>query len=733
MGKKTNFFYGVTVDGLLLKVAELECSRDRIIIHRLETLKLNSPLFVDNEVSLSNMGDEDNIRELSFDNASDDYDLRDIDIFSNSANLDKLNEGIPEPQPKQGETKSTSFGKMTSQSDSANKFLGKFALNEGKISLSCLESQVEWKVVKANKKLSIQEIRKLALTPDRVKDPSCHIDFTQTGAAIYNVGIHQGSFDLMTFLTNSSRLIYNSKAPLAYRSIEPFSISLLNIFNLFYSHLASSYTTLLYLGDESKYGLVIKDRIIQKLFPLMIYDTEPERVREAVFAKLMLENESSDFPITDNIVLAGDFATEADIAFYNRRMSKQHQLFRLDSSALKKYKHSLVINNSIYPDVIPSFAIPIALSIKAILGHVGDLQHFNFLPKKVSDSQNIFKMGGVGYFLLFMIIATGLIGTNLYQQKTSYSKELQRKHHLAEQELNILKAFYNLITGYQQKEKAANEANARSGRIAAPKNSWSNVLYKLSDFTTKNPLLWVDNISTQDTRFILKGSSYYRDRITNLSMLFDKGVISRIAERKIADHTIWDFEISFERPAGDAPVDIPIPEYFNSYEAYAQYVIKERERERLEALQLANRQNNQTIGNFVTSSKLDDASQDASQLYQKAKETYVNNNFNEAIAFLNTYISTYPNGKEIGLAYYLLGELYYVLGQYNQAVPNFNHVYRLKGEKVTESLFFMAKSYEEMSDYGNAINYFNILLREYPNTPLSRAASEQVLILREGR
>ncbi|MCL1827758.1 MAG: outer membrane protein assembly factor BamD [Candidatus Cloacimonetes bacterium] len=737
MKKHKNYCYGVCVDGLLFKVAELEQSGDKLILHRLEDLHLAKPLFSENQLSMGGSNSKDGLNEVSFESNSDEFDIENSDMFGGGGGggLDSLDDGSSSRSGfKTAEEESRQRNEVQRQSDSVQKFINKFHMNDGKVSTSAVDNKLDWKFIKTTKKCNLNELKKMALSNTQMKDINCSVDFMPLSSTTYNAVIHQGTFDIMAFLNNVAKNLYGKKSLIHYKYIEPLNISILNIFNLFYPENTDQYTTVLYLGDETKVGFIIKDKKIVKDFPIMIFDTDPERVREAVFAKLMLEKESSEFPLMDNIILAGDFATEDDINFYNKRTGKQHSLFSIQPNSLKKQKKSLQIGKAVDIEQLPSFIIPLSLALKTAIGHNPALVNINLLPKRIIESRQVFRLGGPGWVLLILCLCTTFGGANHLLNLRHELKQLKNDNANAERELNELRAFRDKMKVYQNKAEQIQAANARSAGIAAGKNAWSYIFYTLTEFTNSNPLLWIDNITTTENRFAIKGKSYYRDRITNLSTLFADGQITRIMEIAISDHTIWEFDMDFARPQGaDIPVDIPVEQYA-TLEAYRQFREESRIREEQEEL-LRQAQLLAELSQPVTQTPASqsNATTDAKRLYDDARNYYINSNFTETTSLLDQYIRRYPNGEDIAMAYYVLGELYYVLGNYEKAVPNFNNVYRLKQDKVIESLFFLAKSNEKLSDYGAAIRHYNILINEYPNSGLARTASEQVRLLQEGQ
>jgi len=810
--KKKNMYYGVSVDGLMLKVAEIEENNGQLSLQRVQSYKLAKPLRTD-FTDVSGAGDQTGKPNVTVKAPSEvdlDADVDDIDILSDSygTGLDEL-----DGSSDKSSTESTSDGaairkdirESTAQTDGVYQFLGNFLFDSGKTSLSCIDGKVQWKQFRMNKNASQNELRKRVLSDYQMKDPNCHVNFLSHPDFNYTALIHQGDFEIMTLLDRAAQMTFNAKKGLYYQFIEPIEISMLNIFNMFYSSEIGRYTTLLYIGEESKVGIVIKNKQIVKTFPLMVAGKDPDKVREAVMAKLLLEQENSDIPIIENIVLAGVFATRDDIEYYNKKTGNSHRLFEIDSYEMKKYKADFRIAGSIDPKDIPSYIVSTSLALHGALSSNKDMKEmnsFNLLPKRIIESHNPFNLKWYGILLVILIIIAMIWGNNILIKKSNKLADLKVRTQILNTELQEKEEYIAQLDIYQKLLDDLEESNSQTVDIAA-KNTWHTTLEKLSDFTYRNPMCWVENISVRDASIILRGKSVLRERITNLSGLFPNGHITRIAEAKIADHDVWDFDISFPRPTDREGNNVVFPLYLQSYENFVAYLQTQMRSEtpivteptptepevdpyepevtepvvqtppppptrQTETPPVATKPP-VTTPPVATRSTPPPApttpvppppppiaaattppvttpptppleSRDKDEvpfdeynnprlLYDLARDSYLGNNFTDAITKLDIYVTKFPNGDEIALVYYLLGEINYVLNNFENAVSNFGNVYRLKKDKIAESLFFTSKSYEGLFDYENAKLYYNILINEYPTNPLAKTADEQLKIL----
>jgi TolA-binding protein len=768
MEKKKNMYYGVSIDGLMLRIAEIEDAKGQLVLHRLNSFKLTKPLNTDSP----------DVPELRSSTRSSDIadrsDSLDVDLESEVANIDIMSDDygsspsgfdddsmdyeysdVPRPTVEKPNTEN-SF-----QNDAVYQFLSSYLLDSGKISISCIDGKAQWKPFRINKKGSKNELKKRVLSDYQMKDPNCHVDFLEHADFNYTGVIHQGDFELMALLNKAGQMVFNARKPLYFQYIEPIEVSMLNLFNIFYTNEIGRYTTLIFIGEESKLGIVIKNKEIVKTFPIMVTGRDPESIREGVLAKLLLEQENSDCPIIENMVIAGTFATREDIEFYNKKTGGSHKLFELDAYELKKYKYDFSVSGSVDPRDIPGYIPSIALALRGVMHKNKELLQFNLLPKKIIESHNFFNLKWYGILLVLAIIAVLIYGNTENMRAKTRLAELKTRYDLVNRELKEKEEFKAMMDTLQSKVDEVMAANMVTASIAS-KNVWNDIFFILSDFSIRNPMCWITAMSLSDNNVVLRGTSYHRDRITNLAHLFVQGRPTRVVESDIEGHTVWDFEITFPRPDNMLISQVVLPEYLQTFENYVQFVTSTQSQRDFQAptpevtedsdpaeVVASQPQTTPPVApaSFIAQTPATPVAPQApatpvapqapvappkddfdnpKALYDLARDKYLSNDFSESITLLDIYVSKFPNGAEISLTHYLLGEINYVLNNFETAVKNFLEVYRIKKDKVAESLFFTGKSFEGLSDYENAKKYYQILIAEYPSNPLARTANEQL-------
>ena len=122
-------------------------------------------------------------------------------------------------------------------------------------------------------------------------------------------------------------------------------------------------------------------------------------------------------------------------------------------------------------------------------------------------------------------------------------------------------------------------------------------------------------------------------------------------------------------------------------------------------------------------------------MYRIAVDHIGEQEYDEAISVLNEMIETYPNGNQVPMGFYYLGELYRTKEpkELEKARQNFVQLIRLHPEhaKVGEAKFKLGTIYDELGDDSTALDYLDEVVREYPGTSAARLAKEYATTLRE--
>ncbi|MCP3876569.1 MAG: tol-pal system protein YbgF, partial [Desulfobacteraceae bacterium] len=117
-----------------------------------------------------------------------------------------------------------------------------------------------------------------------------------------------------------------------------------------------------------------------------------------------------------------------------------------------------------------------------------------------------------------------------------------------------------------------------------------------------------------------------------------------------------------------------------------------------------------------------------SDLYTRARNLLLEDNFNDAITLFTEFIKNHPLNSLADNAVYWLGECHYSKGDYEKAILIFKDlvIKYPKSEKVPDSMLKTGYSYLSLDDTNRAHHYLKQVLKKYPFSPASEKAQEKI-------
>ena len=112
--------------------------------------------------------------------------------------------------------------------------------------------------------------------------------------------------------------------------------------------------------------------------------------------------------------------------------------------------------------------------------------------------------------------------------------------------------------------------------------------------------------------------------------------------------------------------------------------------------------------------------------YDFAYKLFLNDNYSLAQTVFDSFKTAFPEAKLAGNAEFMSGEAEYNTGLYKKALASFISIaekYPTTKEKYKKELYYrIAECYYQMKDYENSTRYINLLLKEYPESYLTKDA-----------
>ena len=720
--KKTAF--GIFQDGLKFQLAELELSRGKIHIKNLDEIILNSPVFPEINSNLNNFPLSEN----------DDLDINNFENFSSSDiqnEADASKEGYVE----------------------LRKFLAKHDLSSGIISMNCEDEFVEYFhfTSEFGKKNLLSKLKKELLTKEEIKDKNYNLVYQKnkdkSGLAI----VHRGNFELLRILTEFNPIL-SPRKKFFYSYILTNEINLLGVVRNCYQVPEDQYLTIVYIGVEYKVGIVIRNNQFIKTFSIIAPPADPETYRNTIYSKIILEQDKSDIPITQNILFAGKFSSDADINFFREQLDSGNIIDRLtifdlfieqdfsdlsqetkqDSSQKDQSLDESIQNelNSLnladygleendygdensdkedfYNDQHNDSENPNSSDINETKYSLEDITNFimpislawhslmpkrkfldlNLLPTKIIENQKYFKISWHGFIILILIFHFAFSGTIKNLQFKQDILKYRKMNYRIENELSNNRILVDKLNNLK-KELSLIESNMNKiTNIVGNRNQWSYVLKIFSENFQQNPISWITNLSANNSEIQIEGYTTEKRNIVTFANLLPEGKISNITKATILDRNLWDFSLSYSYP--DKKLTDKI---FTNDMPVPDVAVSEQ--------------------NFPVNRK---------ELYQEILSIYLQGNYKESIRKFENYIKEYPDYPLTYNAHYNLGESYYLAGNYAKALAEFKYILSKGGSKVPDALLMSGNVFLKTNQKEKAIAAYRELISRFPKHNLSKVA-----------
>lgn len=506
MKKHPRLVFGISEDGLGLRLAMLETDSRQFRLARLDLVELDKPLYRNQE-------------ELtSFDDQSWESDAPEGELKLNGYDAGELDSIRTQPWERL-------FGAV-------NLHRGVIAINVNEENLvrgaEVPQGKVEERAfVRANLD---------ALALKRGEWQSSRFQIGGTSQFILHKGVNRLLEILELYAWRRHKRFY-------YQLADANDIALADYFRT--NNLQGAERVLLVcLGREYRKALLFDKGQLVDIYPLNITQDLPEP--ELIYSRVSFALDSALQTEPEKYVICGDLASLEILERFNRGDA--------DTASLLTYPGLVTagLDANVYtPLYLAQFALPIALAHKAITTGDTRCTPSNFLPGNLIEAQKPFKIAWHGFLIMGLIFLVSLLGTVSYLSlRERYDRAFQRKRDL-DHELAVLKIETAEIALMKEQMSSFNKNLDAVRIILKGKNPWSAVLENLNQTFQSRPLSWLTNFKKEGSRLHLTGQTTNRSNIIAFADALPNSRIQKVTTGLIHNSTVWTFEITADFP----PVD----------------------------------------------------------------------------------------------------------------------------------------------------------------------------------
>ncbi|MFH1007611.1 MAG: hypothetical protein V1800_08930, partial [Candidatus Latescibacterota bacterium] len=268
------------------------------------------------------------------------------------------------------------------------------------------------------------------------------------------------------------------------------------------------------------------------------------KLLDALFSKIILEQDVSGLPEVNRFLLAGRCARLDAKSFFSAQFSETEVAYMvpgfLDPEAMEET-----------PEDLSSFAIPIALAWKTLDITNPLFYPSNLLPKAIRERQKVYKVAWHGLILITLVCSSALF--LLWQWKGQHGRIMEADNALvrierliqgSESELERLGDLDRLRSQVTQFEKQ----NAMMDSLAGGSKRWSPTLESMVRHARSLNSLWFESMTVEkENRVSLSGWTLYRTRIPRIADLLG-GTVSKVSSDQIRGQTVYRFVLTIPLP-----------------------------------------------------------------------------------------------------------------------------------------------------------------------------------------
>ncbi len=538
--KNEKIAFGIFKDGLTVKIAQLIEDEESIKILNLKEAILSYPLFPKELIEQEQKALNEDLEIPEFEGENEE----DLGFESKQENM-----------------------ALSGMAD-FQKLVLSFPIENGIISMNADDNQISYhqfdakftagKIIKKGdsyvlNREGLKQVFKAVLTEQEIKTKKGYkINYIINEDKTLLVWVYRGESELLKALQQINQTI--SKKKFKYGILDTNEISLMNIVRKNYSFAKDEYALILYIGIDYKVGIVMQGKNHIKTFPIIITDSNPANMRRAIFSKVTLEQDLSHIHFTQNIILAGEYIKDEDVAYFVLKFSYRSKVTRLEINTDKSGKSGKSIEiakgveGEINSESIARFAIPIAIAWKTLKPKDKDFYNTNLMPETILLRQKPFKIDWHGFIILatiFYFAYSGTIQNMKIKHRIKTTINEKKKIELDIKNSNELK---NKLEAIKKDLAALETTDKKLKNFIGNKNQWSDILKTFSKVLANMKYTWLQNLESYPNYFDVEGFTLNKRSIIKLSDTFPSSTIEEITKMDHNGITLWHFKIKFGYP-----------------------------------------------------------------------------------------------------------------------------------------------------------------------------------------
>jgi Tfp pilus assembly protein PilN len=301
------------------------------------------------------------------------------------------------------------------------------------------------------------------------------------------------------------------------------------------------YSIIVYVAKEYSKLIFLKGNQITHLGTTLDVGTKNIHNYDIYFSKILLEMETGNIPVINNIIVCGEDISENLIlsffgTFPEAEINKlEFDLFNLDSIEQAERAR------------ISSYAVPLAAAIDYYDNIDKKYSGINLLPKYILEDRKFFQFSWHSLVILpLLFLVTVFFTVKILERRNeidSLSKQILEKEEIIKNNQTIIDQIHLL----EMRVGNFGMITSKLDTLAIGRGLFTTLVSKISDFVASNQNLWLTKMDYNDNRrFEIEGFSTSRNSITNFVNTIEGSSLKSITNEIIRERRIYRFNLTID-------------------------------------------------------------------------------------------------------------------------------------------------------------------------------------------
>ncbi|SMO85243.1 PilN domain-containing protein [Fodinibius sediminis] len=263
---------------------------------------------------------------------------------------------------------------------------------------------------------------------------------------------------------------------------------------------------------------------------------DSRKVLDVIFSKILFQLDTGELSSLDRILVTNNDLNGTSINYFKKQFPDVRvDEFRFKADALAIPEHLEAVTGF--------FTSAIGVALAAAENKNTDYSEYSLLPTYIEERQNTLKLRWHGIILLLLLLVTPTVWNWMYQQKQQQISDLNDELFRTELRIMDLEPVVAQAHETQQLYEVEQRKMGLLEELSQGSYYWSETLKTLNDGLNTIKNVWIERIKYAEQGFMLQGYSMTRDRIPQVTNLFESADLKAVSVVEMRDVRLYKFTI----------------------------------------------------------------------------------------------------------------------------------------------------------------------------------------------